>query len=130
MLLLKVVWVQSSSCKGKRCNDVTLNLRRHSWNQCIYSAPWMGLTQTQILICVHTNVDTVIHTHVYTNTNKKKTHFHVGTVKFYVYTYMFQHRLCKILVDTHGNIWNILTGTVRLNRQISGQTTLSFGFNL
>lgn len=125
MLLLKVVWVLSSSCKGKQCNEVTLNLCRHSWNQCNYSAPWMGLTQTQILICVHTNVDTVICSHVYTNTHAhKKTHFHVGTVKFYVYIYMFQQRLCRIPVDMHGNTWNILTATVRLYRQISGQTTL------
>lgn len=124
MLLLKVVWVWSSSCKGKRCNEVTLNLPRYSWNQCNYSAPWTGLMETQILIlcaykCGYGYTYTCIHKHT-----KKVTHFHVGTVKFYVYTYMFQHRLCKILANTCGNTWNILTVTVRLYRQISGQTTL------
>ena len=72
-----------------------------------------------VYVCEHVYTYTSICKHTY-----KNIHFHLAIAKFYVSTYAFQHRLCKILADICGNVFSVLTATVNLCRQLSGQTTL------
>lgn len=124
MFSLEVVYVWSSSCKAKWCKK---NYSEFSCTGVSYTYIFCPVNGTNgdpntcscVYVCEHVYTYTCMCKHTY-----KNIHFHLAIAKFCVSTYVFQHRLCKILADICGNVFSVLTATVSLCRQLSGQTTL------